>query len=122
MTASQQRRGWMGLAFAAAAFALLVTLIPQQDRIAARAAASMTMSAGSATHSSSGRWTSWEWPALSHATGADYVSWTAILPVLFVGLMAPLTLVCARLVFADSRRPLAPALPSKFQRPPPQLA
>lgn len=47
--------------------------------------------------------------------------WTAILPVLFVGLMAPMSLISARSIFSLGRTPSFPELPEKFQRPPPAL-
>ena len=52
-----------------------------------------------------------------HATGdAD---WLAILPIFFVGLISPLTLVSPMAYAYIGRRPDAPALPASFQRPPP---
>jgi hypothetical protein len=43
----------------------------------------------------------------------------AVLPVLFIGLVSPLTLASVRLV---GRVPSAPPLSALFQRPPPSLA
>ena len=48
-------------------------------------------------------------------------AWTAMLPVLFVGLVSPLNLVSLPSPDATGHVPAAPALPSSFQRPPPQL-
>lgn len=48
-------------------------------------------------------------------------AWMAILPVLFVGLVTPLSLVSARSILSLGRTPSAPALPFLFQRPPPAL-
>jgi hypothetical protein len=48
-------------------------------------------------------------------------AWMAILPVLFVGLVAPLSLISARSIRCLGRTPSFPALPEKFQRPPPHL-
>ena len=45
--------------------------------------------------------------------------WLAILPLLFVGIISPLSLMPRMSVVAIGRRPDAPALPSRFQRPPP---
>jgi hypothetical protein len=47
--------------------------------------------------------------------------WTAILPVLFVGLMAPMSLISPRRIFSLGRTPSFPGLPEKFQRPPPAV-
>jgi hypothetical protein len=48
-------------------------------------------------------------------------SWIAVLPVLFIGLVAPLSLVSARSLLSLGRTPAFPQLPEKFQRPPPAL-
>ena len=48
-------------------------------------------------------------------------AWTAILPVLFIGLVAPLSLISPKSYFSLGRRPAAPLLPCSFQRPPPAL-
>ena len=53
---------------------------------------------------------------------ADSGAWEAILPVLFVGLVAPLSLISPRSTHSLRRVPSAPALPFSFQRPPPALA
>jgi hypothetical protein len=47
--------------------------------------------------------------------------WTAILPILFVGLIAPLILVSAEAKLCVGRAISAPALPFRFQRPPPSF-
>lgn len=49
----------------------------------------------------------------------DPSAWMALLPVLFVGLLAPLSLVSPRAVLSLGRATAAPELPSRFQRPPP---
>jgi len=48
-------------------------------------------------------------------------AWTAMLPVLFVGLLAPLSLFSCKSMLSLGRTPSAPALPCSFQRPPPAL-
>jgi hypothetical protein len=54
-----------------------------------------------------------------HAHGVDNGAWLAILPLLFVGIISPLTLL-SPLAFEYAGRTLdAPALPASFQRPPP---
>jgi hypothetical protein len=45
--------------------------------------------------------------------------WQAMLPVLFIGLLAPLNLAFSRFRQVLCRAPQAPALPFSFQRPPP---
>jgi hypothetical protein len=54
-----------------------------------------------------------------HGHAGSSADWLAILPILFVGLISPLSLM-PRMAFAYiGRTPDAPALPSLFQRPPP---
>jgi hypothetical protein len=48
-------------------------------------------------------------------------AWTAILPVLFVGLVSPLSLISSRSILSLGRTPPAPRLAALFQRPPPAL-
>ena len=57
--------------------------------------------------------------ALSH--GADSGPSTAMLPVFFVGLIAPMSLISPRSALCLGCTHSAPALPSRFQRPPPSL-
>jgi len=49
-------------------------------------------------------------------------AWTAVLPVLFIGLVTPLSLISPNSLLSLGRRLSAPALPSLFQRPPPAHA
>ena len=51
-----------------------------------------------------------------HSDGAD---WLAILPLLFAGVISPLSLFAPLACEYAGRVPNAPALPSRFQRPPP---
>jgi hypothetical protein len=52
-----------------------------------------------------------------HSTGdAD---WLAILPIFFVGIISPLSLLSPLAYIYTGRTPDAPALPASFQRPPP---
>jgi len=48
-------------------------------------------------------------------------AWTTMLPVLFIGLLAPLSLISPRSLRSLGRAPSAPLLPVCFQRPPPAL-
>lgn len=58
-----------------------------------------------------------------HAQQADNGALVAILPLLFVGIISPLSLLSPLAFFYLGRTPDAPALPASFQRPPPfQLA
>jgi hypothetical protein len=51
----------------------------------------------------------------------DSRAWRTMLPVLFVGLIAPLNLVMPSSELSLNRSSSAPALPFRFQRPPPSL-
>jgi hypothetical protein len=48
-------------------------------------------------------------------------AWTTMLPVLFIGLLAPLSLISAQSLRSIGRTPSAPLLPVSFQRPPPSV-
>lgn len=48
-------------------------------------------------------------------------TWMAMLPVFFVGLISPLSLLAALPNQYRSQAPAAPLLPASFQRPPPHL-
>jgi hypothetical protein len=54
-----------------------------------------------------------------HAGSGSAGSWAAILPLLFVGIISPLSLLQPLAVVYAGRTPDAPALPASFQRPPP---
>ena len=54
-----------------------------------------------------------------HANGADIGVWLAILPLLFFGVISPLSLLSPLAFEYVGRAPEAPALPVSFQRPPP---
>lgn len=54
-----------------------------------------------------------------HAHSGDAGGWLAILPVLFVGVISPLSLLSPLAYLFLGRTPDAPQLPSSFQRPPP---
>jgi len=54
-----------------------------------------------------------------HTHSGDAVAWLAILPILFAGVISPLSLL-PRLPYAYvGHTPDAPVLPASFQRPPP---
>jgi hypothetical protein len=54
-----------------------------------------------------------------HVNGADNGAWLAILPLLFLGVISPLSLLSPLAFEYAGRAPEAPALPVSFQRPPP---
>jgi hypothetical protein len=53
----------------------------------------------------------------AHSGGAG--AWAAILPLLFVGVISPLSLLSPMAFAYAGRIPDAPSLPESFQRPPP---
>ena len=55
-------------------------------------------------------------PHTHSGNGAD---WLAILPLLFAGIISPLTLLAPLAYAYVGRAPAAPVLPTLFQRPPP---
>ena len=54
-----------------------------------------------------------------HTHSADSADWLAILPLLFAGIISPLSLLPPLDYEYAGRAPEAPALPTRFQRPPP---
>ena len=57
---------------------------------------------------------------ISHS--GDSAAWLAILPILFIGVISPLSLLSPMAYLFLGRTPDAPVLPTSFQRPPPLLA
>lgn len=127
MTANRQKNAWMWLAVAAMAVValarvqagaadssacsnpVLAFLVGQQNGVVASAAGGpQIVTIGSARNG-------------VYLHDAASGGWTAILPVLFVGLMAPLSLISPRSIFSLGRPPASPELPERFQRPPPAL-
>jgi hypothetical protein len=53
----------------------------------------------------------------AHADNANV--WLVVLPVLFVGLLLPLSLLWLITFLNIDRAPASPVLPASFQRPPP---
>ncbi len=56
---------------------------------------------------------------IPHGDFGDGGAWLAVLPMLFVGLISPLSLLSPLASIYLGRTPEAPLLPSSFQRPPP---
>jgi hypothetical protein len=54
-----------------------------------------------------------------HGHAGDSGAWLAILPLLFVGVISPLSLLSPLAYFYLGRTPVAPVLCASFQRPPP---
>lgn len=56
---------------------------------------------------------------IPHGHGADSAAWVAILPLVFVGIISPLSLLSPLAFLYVGCTPDAPSLPQVFQRPPP---
>jgi hypothetical protein len=56
-----------------------------------------------------------------HPHSLDHAAWFALLPLLFLGVISPLSLLSPLAFEYAGRAPEAPALPASFQRPPPFL-
>lgn len=56
---------------------------------------------------------------IPHGHGSDPGVWLATLPLLFVGVISPLSLLSPLAFLYLGRTPDAPALPATSQRPPP---
>jgi hypothetical protein len=129
MTPSRQRSAWIWLAIAALAVA---TAARAQAGIQSATAYTNPVLEFLAGHPSAGAMAATGTPRLfeqrsarqvkaSLSHGADSGAWKAMLPVLFVGLVAPMSLISPRSALSLDRTPSAPALPFSFQRPPPSL-
>lgn len=56
---------------------------------------------------------------LPHVHAGGSADWLAILPLLFVGVLSPLSLLVPVASACLGRTPATPVLPASFQRPPP---
>jgi hypothetical protein len=54
-----------------------------------------------------------------HGHSTPHPDWLALLPLVFIGMIAPLSLVPFRRVLSCGHSPQAPVLAPSFQRPPP---
>ena len=126
MTGNRNRSAWIWLAVAT----LAVVCVPRgQFGIGASQTYAHPVLQFLAAHSGSESLNPRAFPRLLqqsvHASGTTAFTagptWQAILPVLFIGLIAPLSVVCALSLLSVTHTPKAPALASLFQRPPPSL-
>jgi hypothetical protein len=56
---------------------------------------------------------------IPHSHSGDSGAWLAILPILFFGVISPLSLLSPLAYFYMGRTPAATVFPVRFQRPPP---
>ena len=127
MTLTRHRSAWIWVAIAAIAMA---TVARAQAGVQSATAYTHPMLEFLASHSNAvGHAPSTDARLFGHRSGrqtrtalsdgANPGVWTTMLPVLFVGLVAPLSLVSPQFDLSLGRTPSAPALPFSFQRPPP---
>ncbi|HEY6490354.1 MAG: hypothetical protein WCC26_00010 [Terracidiphilus sp.] len=128
MTGNRNKRAWIWLAVAAIA---AVTLARAQAGAPSAATYPGSVLAFLSGHTLDADFAGSAFPGM-HAPRADRPvrnasrlassgAWMAVLPVLFVGLIAPLSLISPRSALCLGRTPSAPAGISLFQRPPPSL-
>lgn len=128
MTATRHKNAWMWLAIAAMAVVSLARI--EADGTAATCTNSVIQflagQQNAATASAAGSPHIVKIGSARNGSGvylhdAASGAWTAVLPVLFIGLAAPLNLISARSILSLGRTPARPELLRKFQRPPPIL-
>jgi hypothetical protein len=129
MTLTRHRSAWIWVAIAAIAMA---TVARAQAGVQSATAYTHPVLEFLVSHSSAAGHATSDDPRLyGHRSGRQTRTalsggvnsgvWAAMLPVLFIGLVAPLSLVSPRFALSLGRTPSAPALPFSFQRPPPPL-
>jgi hypothetical protein len=127
MTSTRHRNAWIWVAIAAMAVA---TLSRAQAGIQNASAYTNPVLEFLAGHPSAGAEPGTDVPRFlqhrSRQPNAVFSSgapgaWNGILPVLFIGLVAPLSLIRANSIQSLGRTLAVPVLPFRFQRPPPSL-
>jgi hypothetical protein len=128
MKSIRYRSAWVWLAVAVVAVASMARTEASAARSAAYAHPVFEFLSG---HSGSGtlaahgvprllkNWSSRQANSVVRSSGASLLQ--AMLPVLFIGLVAPLSFLAFRAVLSGCSLLASPALPSSFQRPPPAL-
>lgn len=128
MSANRQKSAWIWVAVAAIAVA---TLARTESGLPKATAFTNPVLQFLSAHSNSEALASLGLPG-SHARVYDRAqgashgerpgAWAVMLPILFVGLVAPLSLISPQATLSLGRTPAAPALPCRFQRPPPSFS
>ena len=119
---NRRQRAWMWVAIAALSVSMLARA--QSGVYAAKAYATPIFEAfaayqAAADHEASSHPGSAHRGFTRHDSSASQPFIADLLPVLFVGLLLPLTLFSARASLSLGRAPSSPARPYLFQRPPP---
>lgn len=127
MTSTRNRTAWIWVAIAAMAVATLARAQVGVESAAACTNPVLAFLTGHQDTADGAGGPQMDHPRLLRKQSAVFLHdaapgvWTAVLPVLFVGLVAPLSLVSPGSTLSLGRTPAAPALPCRFQRPPPSL-
>ena len=125
MTANRHKNAWIWLAIAAIAVATLARAeagLPKAAGLTHPVLEFLSAHAGGDGFATASRHHGSRSAALRRASQNDGAgAWTVLLPVFFIGLMAPLNLISARAALSLGITPSAPALAFLFQRPPPAL-
>ena len=122
MTPTRNRSAWIWLAVAALAVA---SVARAEAGIESATAFANPVLHFLAAHAPAGTSAAASAPRLlrqsSRQHDANPGAWMAMLPVFFIGLVAPLSLISPSSLLCLGRAPAGPALPCRFQRPPPAL-
>ena len=125
MTANRHKSAWIWLAVAAIAVATLARAeagLPKAAALTHPVLEFLSAHANSDGGSRRRRHHGSRSAGLRRASQNDSAgAWTVLLPIFFIGLIAPLKLISARTLLSLGVTPSAPALASLFQRPPPPL-
>lgn len=119
MTGNRQRGAWIWVAVAAISLASLARA--QSGIETARAYATPLMAFISGHQDADSGASASAYGVTSPAHGGNRDMGLGLLPVFFVGLISPLSLLAPRLALSPGRAFPKPALPGLFQRPPPAL-
>jgi hypothetical protein len=124
MAGNRQRYAWVWLAVAAIAVATLARTQSGMPKTTALTNPVLQFLSAHASNETSAT-TLWNRrPASAHAQRTSQQgsgAWMVFLPVFFIGLVAPLSLISSRALLSLGRTPSAPPLPFLFQRPPPSF-
>ena len=126
MTANRQRHAWIWVAVAAIA---VVTLARAQSDLPQSAALRSALTnpvlqflSAHAQNDTAATWTRRSASAHSQRTShQDSGAWMVFLPVFFIGLLTPLSLVAPKALLSGGHSLSSSFLPLLFQRPPPSF-
>jgi hypothetical protein len=125
MTANRHKSAWIWLAVAAIAMATLARAesgLPKAAALTHPVLEFLSAHANGDGFATASRHHGSRSASLRRASQNDGAgAWTVLLPIFFIGLIAPLNLISARAALSLGIAPSAPILSCLFQRPPPSL-